>query len=100
MLRRLASALALALLPVAASAADAPPGASSCSGCHGPAASAGATVPPINGHPAAETAKLMREFKSGARPATVMGRIAKGFDDAEIDAIAQWLAAPGPQQGK
>ena len=42
----------------------------------------------------------MREFKSGARPATVMGRIAKGFDDAEIDAIAQWLGAQGQQQGK
>jgi cytochrome c553 len=24
---------------------------------------------------------------------TVMGRIAKGFDDAQIDAIAAWFAA-------
>jgi sulfide dehydrogenase cytochrome subunit len=99
-LRRLASALALAMLPVAASAADAPPGAWSCSGCHAPAASGAVIVPPISGRPAAETASLMREFKSGARPATVMGRIAKGFDDAEIDAIAQWLGAQGQQQGK
>ena len=98
--RRLASALALAILPVGASAADAPPGASSCSGCHAPAASGAVIVPPINGRPAAETARLMREFKSGARPATVMGRIAKGFDDAEIDAIARWLAAQGRQQGQ
>jgi len=97
-LRRLTSALAM--LPVAAFAADAPPGASSCSGCHGPAASAGAAVPPIGGRPAAETARLMRDFKSGAWPATVMGRIAKGFDDAEIDAIAQWFGAQGQQQGK
>jgi cytochrome c553 len=97
-LRRLTSALAM--LPVAAFAADAPPGVSSCSGCHGPAASAGAAVPPIGDRPAAETARLMRDFKSGARPATVMGRIAKGFDDAEIDAIAQWLGAQGQQQGK
>jgi cytochrome subunit of sulfide dehydrogenase len=95
-LRRLASALALAMLPVAASAAEAPPGASSCSGCHAPAAaSSGAAVPPIGGRPAAETARLIREFKSGERPATVMGRIAKGFDDAEINAIAQWLGAQG-----
>ena len=93
MLRRLASALALVMVPVAASAADAPPGASSCSGCHAPAAAAGATVPPISGRPAAETARLMREFKSGARPATVMGRIAKGFSEDEIQAIAVWLAA-------
>src|SRR5258708_5780564 len=94
--RRLASALAaLAMVPGAASAADAPPGASSCSGCHAPSASGAVTVPPLGGRPAAETASLMREFKSGARPATVMGRIAKGFDDAEIDAIAQWLGAQG-----
>jgi cytochrome c553 len=93
--RRLASALALAMLPAAALAADAPPGASSCSGCHAPAVSAATIVPPINGRPAAETASIMREFRSGARPATVMGRIAKGFNDAEIDAIAQWLGAQG-----
>jgi cytochrome subunit of sulfide dehydrogenase len=97
---RLASALALAMLASVAFAADAPPGALSCSGCHGPPASAGAAVPPISGRPAAETASLMREFRSGARPATVMGRIAKGFDDAEIDAIAQWLGVQGQQQGK
>jgi cytochrome c553 len=93
--RRLASALALAMLPVGAFAADAPPGASSCSGCHAPIVSGDTIVPPLNGRPAAETASLMREFKSGARPATVMGRIAKGFNDAEIDAIAQWLGAQG-----
>ncbi len=97
--RRLASALApamlLAMLPVGAFAADAPPGASSCSGCHAPTVSTDVVVPPINGRPAPETASLMREFKSGARPATVMGRIAKGFNDAEIDAIAQWLGAQG-----
>jgi cytochrome subunit of sulfide dehydrogenase len=90
--RRLASALVLALMPAGALAADAPPGASSCSGCHAPAAAAVALVPPIYGRPAGETAKAMRDFKSGARPATVMGRIAKGFSDAESDAIAQWLA--------
>ena len=90
--RRLASALVLALVPAAASAQDAPPGASSCSGCHAPNFAPGSAVPAINGRPAAETAKAMRDFKSSVRPATVMGRIAKGFSDGEIDAIAQWLA--------
>ena len=32
-------------------------------------------------------------FRSGERPSTVMGRIAKGFSDDEIRAIALWLAA-------
>ena len=34
----------------------------------------------------------MREFRSGARPATVMDRIAKGFTEDETRAIAAWLA--------
>ena len=89
--RRLASALVLAMLPAAAFAQSAPPGASSCSGCHAPNAAPGSAVPAINGRPAAEMAKAMRDFKSGARLATVMGRIAKGFSDTEIDAIAQWF---------
>jgi sulfide dehydrogenase cytochrome subunit len=34
----------------------------------------------------------MQQFRSGQRPSTVMGRIAKGFSDDEIQAIAAWLA--------
>ena len=96
--RRLASApklalLVLAMVPPDAFAQDPPPGASSCSGCHASAAAAVAVVPPIYGRPKAETARAMLDFKSGARPATVMGRIAKGFSDGEIEAIAQWIGA-------
>ena len=75
----------------AARAADAPPGAASCSGCHA-AASAGVQtpVPPLNGRPAADTVKQMAEFKSGARKGTIMDRIAKGFTEDETRAIAAW----------
>jgi cytochrome c553 len=34
----------------------------------------------------------MQAFRSGGRPSTVMGRIAKGFTDTEIQAIAAWLS--------
>jgi cytochrome c553 len=34
----------------------------------------------------------MEGFRSGERPSTVMGRIAKGFSDDESRAIAAWLA--------
>jgi len=78
-----------------AQAAEAPPGASSCSGCHGLSASPETSVPTLAGRTAPEIAGIMREFKSTARPATVMGRIAKGFDDADIDAIAEWMARQG-----
>jgi cytochrome c553 len=74
-----------------ASAADAPPGVSSCSGCH-VAKSVGSPVPSLAGRTALEIAGIMLEFKSGGRPSTVMGRIAKGFGDKDIDAMAEWLA--------
>ncbi|PYN57357.1 MAG: cytochrome C, partial [Candidatus Rokuibacteriota bacterium] len=40
-----------------------------------------------------EIIKAMQDFRSGARAGTVMDRIAKGFTDAEIQAIAAWYAA-------
>ena len=35
----------------------------------------------------------MQGFRSGQVPATVMNRIAKGFTDDEIKAIAAWYGA-------
>jgi cytochrome subunit of sulfide dehydrogenase len=80
-------------LVLAAAAAAPPPGATSCSGCHPPAASAETKVPPLRGQDAAAIVAAMEAFRSGERPSTVMGRIAKGFSDDEIRAIAAWLAA-------
>ena len=37
--------------------------------------------------------KAMQDFRSGQRTGTVMDRIAKGFTDEEIQAIAAWYAA-------
>lgn len=81
--------LALVLGAGSASAATAPPGAASCSGCHRPA---GGVVPAINGRPAAETVAAMRAYRADERSPTVMNRIAKGFGDDETGAIAAWLA--------
>ncbi len=35
----------------------------------------------------------MQAFRTGQRPATVMDRIARGFSDDEIKAIAAWFSA-------
>jgi sulfide dehydrogenase cytochrome subunit len=37
--------------------------------------------------------RAMQEFRSGQRPGTVMDRIARGFTEDEIRAIAAWYAA-------
>lgn len=91
---RLLPLLALALAAGPACAADGrpPPGASSCSGCHAPAAGA---VPSLAGMPAEAIAGALAAFRAGTRPATVMDRIAKGFTEEESRAIAAWLAGRG-----
>jgi sulfide dehydrogenase cytochrome subunit len=49
-------------------------------------------VPRLNGLDQAAIVRAMQDFRSGQRVATVMDRIAKGFTDAEIQAIAAWYA--------
>jgi cytochrome c553 len=71
----------------------APPGAAACSGCHAASAKVDTPVPRIAGASADAIVKAMHEFRSGKRPATVMDRIAKGFSDEEVQAIANWYAA-------
>ena len=83
--------LAFVLAAGTASAAPAPPGAAACSGCHRPAG-AGGVVPAINGRPAGEIVAAMQAYRAGERSPTVMNRIAKGFSDDEVQAIAAWLA--------
>ena len=88
---RLSVAGAIVLLTLGtASAADAPTGAASCSGCHASNTRVDTPVPPLSGRPASDIATAMTEYKSGARKGTIMDRIAKGFSDEEIRAIAAW----------
>ena len=88
---RLTAALAFALsVTAAAQAAEAPAGAASCSGCHAANPRVDTPVPPLAGRPAADIASQTAAFKSGERKGTIMDRIAKGFSDDEIRAIAAW----------
>lgn len=65
----------------------------SCSGCHGPAGRSPGAMPSIYGRTAASIAETLRDFRDGKRPSTVMVRFAKGYTDAEIDAVAAEVAA-------
>jgi cytochrome subunit of sulfide dehydrogenase len=78
-------------VPPAAAQTVAPPGASACSGCH--ARAENAVMGAVHGREPAEIVAAMQAFRAGERPATVMDRIAKGFSDDEIRAIAAWLGA-------
>lgn len=72
--------------------AEGPPGAASCSGCHAANAKVETPVPPLKGRSQADIADAMIDYKSGKRSGTIMDRIAKGFSDEEIRAIAAWYA--------
>jgi cytochrome c553 len=90
---RIAAALAFFLIGAAGSmAADIPPGATSCTGCHAVRTGTDSSIPRLSGRDAGEIMAAMVEFRAGKRPATVMGRIAKGFSDAELRPIAAWLS--------
>ena len=69
--------------------------ASGCAICHGTAGKPAPDAPLIAlaGLPRDHIATQMRAFRDGKRPATVMHQIAKGYSDAQIDAIAGWYAA-------
>jgi sulfide dehydrogenase cytochrome subunit len=67
--------------------------ASSCANCHGPDGASPGPIPPINKLDAATLAQRLRDYRSGAAEGTVMNRIAKGYSDAEIDALAQYFSA-------
>ena len=83
----------LAALTAHVPAAEAPAGVTSCSGCHPATAGVDTPVPRLAGTDVAAMVAAMQAFRSGQRPATVMDRIAKGFSDDEIKAIAAWYGA-------
>jgi len=64
--------------------------AHACAGCHGPFGHSRGATPSIHGKPEAEFIRLMREFKSGQRPASVMNRIAPGYTDEDFKALAEF----------
>jgi sulfide dehydrogenase cytochrome subunit len=65
----------------------------SCSGCHGPSGHSPGAIPSIYGRTAPALAETLRDFRDGKRPSTVMVRFAKGYTDAEIEAVAAEIAA-------
>ena len=89
-----ATAIAFVVLVAAATVSAEPPaGASSCSGCHATSTRVASPVPRLMGLDQAAIVKAMQDFRAGTRAGTVMDRIAKGFTDAEIQAIAVYWAA-------
>ncbi|WP_298234539.1 c-type cytochrome [uncultured Azohydromonas sp.] len=72
--------------------------AASCAACHGTEgrAPAGSAMPSLAGRPAPWIVEQMSAFQSGAREATVMHQIARGYSPAQIEQLAAYFAALKP----
>jgi cytochrome c553 len=88
--------VALAALPVCASAQDSAQArslAATCANCHGTNGHSVGGIEPLAGMPRDEMVRKLNEFRSGAKPATVMHQLAKGYTVEQINAIAGFFAA-------
>ncbi len=65
----------------------------SCAACHGTAGKSPGSIPTINGKSADYIKKALEQFRDENRPATVMSRLAKGYTDDEIAALANYFAS-------
>jgi sulfide dehydrogenase cytochrome subunit len=87
------AAILASIASAMAASLESPVGAASCSGCHPARPGVESAVPRLTGRNPEGIVAQMRGFRSGQRAATVMDRIAKGYSDAEVEAIAAWYAA-------
>ena len=68
--------------------------AASCAACHGTNGHAQPVMISLAGTPSQLIVQKMQDYKAGRVPsATVMHQLAKGYTDAEINAIAAFFAA-------
>ena len=92
--KAIVTALALAALPAYAQESPAARSlAATCAACHGTdGRSAAPEIIALAGLPREHIASQMRAFRDGARPATIMHQIAKGYSDQQIDLMADYFS--------
>jgi cytochrome c553 len=67
--------------------------ASPCFTCHGTdGRSVGGVPPALAGRDRGELLEIMKGFRAGTRPATLMHQQAKGYTDQQLEAIAGYFA--------
>ena len=67
--------------------------AAACANCHGTNGKAEPGMISLAGDNKDEMLKKLLDFKTGARPATIMHQLSKGYSDEQLAAIAAWFAA-------
>lgn len=67
--------------------------AASCAACHGTNGRSVGGFPMLASLDKAYFVAQMKDFKSGARPATVMHQLSKGFTDEEFELMGSFFAS-------
>jgi sulfide dehydrogenase cytochrome subunit len=95
-MRAVAGFIATVLVASVAAAQDGPSGQAmvqTCYVCHGPQGRSAEAVPALMRGQKEFVVRQMVEFKTDRRPGTIMNRVAKGYSDEQIAAIAEYLAS-------
>jgi cytochrome subunit of sulfide dehydrogenase len=90
-------ALLVSLAAVSATAAAADPNqardlAATCASCHGTNGKSVGGMEPLDGEKKQKIIDKINEYKSGAKPATIMHQIAKGYTDQQMELIADYFS--------
>lgn len=93
----LGSALIILQPAAAQPAADVSVIASTCANCHGPDGRSPGPIPTIAGRPESALHAQLTAFKSETPPpgTTIMNRLAKGYTDEQVAALAKYFSQVG-----
>jgi cytochrome c553 len=92
----LAALLATSALPASAQVTDPALGrnlAATCAGCHNITGNAAPGMPGLAGQSKEALLRILKEYRDGKRPATLMHQLAKGYTEAQLELIAAYFAA-------
>lgn len=67
--------------------------ANACAACHGTDGKSPGAIPSISGKPKSFLEQALKDFRSGKRDSTIMGRHAKGYGDEDIRLLAEYFAS-------
>lgn len=69
--------------------------AATCANCHGTNGKAisGAGMEALAGEPKEKLLQKLKDFRSGAKPATIMHQISKGYSEEQLALVAEYFSA-------